>query len=341
MDTSPRRSAVLRQSLGYAIAAACLVWVFHDVGLRELAAHAKSITWGWVAIAVACDVLSYVCQGYRWSLLLRPSGKIPVFRATQAIYVGLLTNEIIPMRVGELVRMYLVSRWIKIDFVSVLPSYMVERLIDSVWLAVAVGLAAIFVPLPHEVIVGEEVLGAVVLALAAAFAIAVVRKERITGPAVSGDSAADRRPLKAVSRLIDRMARGLHRIGFSRGLLLAAVASLGILVFQALAFWLIMAAMRLPLSIWQGAVVFLIVHLGTALPNAPSNIGSYQFFTVVGLAIFGVEKPVAASFSIVVFVLLTMPLWIIGLAALRRTGMSLSALRSEVARLGKVRSPSA
>jgi uncharacterized membrane protein YbhN (UPF0104 family) len=137
------------------------------------------------------------------------------------------------------------------------------------------------------------------------------------------------------------MALGLHQIGFSRGLLLAAVGSLGILVFQALAFWLIMVAMSLPLSIWQGAAVFLIVHLGTALPNAPSNVGSYQFFAVVGLAIFGVEKPVAASFSIVVFLLLTIPLWIIGLAALRRTGMSLSTLRSEVSRLGKVRKAAA
>jgi uncharacterized protein (TIRG00374 family) len=341
MHTSSRRGAVLRQGLGYAIAAACLVWVFHDVGFRDLATHAATIAWGWVAVAVACDVLSYACQGYRWSRLLRPAGEIPALRATQAIYVGLLTNEIIPMRLGELVRMYLVSRWIKIDFVSVLPSYMVERLIDSVWLAVAVGLAALFVPLPHEVIVGEEILGAVILALTAAFAIAVVRRGRFAGPEAGGEPAANRRPVKGLSRLIGRMALGLHQIGFSRGLLLAAVGSLGILVFQALAFWLIMVAMSLPLSIWQGAAVFLIVHLGTALPNAPSNVGSYQFFAVVGLAIFGVEKPVAASFSIVVFLLLTIPLWIIGLAALRRTGMSLSTLRSEVSRLGKVRKAAA
>ena len=57
------------------------------------------------------DILSYVCQGMRWSLLLHPIGRISTFQATEAIYAGLFVNEILPMRLGEVLRIYLVSRW--------------------------------------------------------------------------------------------------------------------------------------------------------------------------------------------------------------------------------------
>jgi uncharacterized protein (TIRG00374 family) len=317
---------------GYLIAGACLVWVFHDVKFHEFAGQVKTIVWGWVGVAVLCDISSYLCQGFRWKMLLRPAGDISVVRTTQAIYVGLFTNEILPLRAGELVRMFLVSRWLKLGFQAVLPSYLVERMLDAIWLALAVGLVSLFVPIPHPLVVGEEVLGVIVLVLTAVFVFAVVRKGRSADGAGAGSSPG-RGPFRFIARVINETADGLRKIGFSHYLFTAAAGSLGILVFQVLAFWYIMAAMGIRLSVWQGAVALLIVHLGTAIPNAPSNVGSYQFFTVIALAIFGVEKPVAASFSVVAFLLLTIPLWIIGLIALSRTGMSFAALRMEAARL--------
>jgi len=54
------------------------------------------------------------------------------------------------------------------------------------------------------------------------------------------------------------------------------------------------------------AVILVIVRVGTAIPNAPANIGSHQFFCVLALNLFGVEKTVAAAFSIVYFLALTL-----------------------------------
>jgi uncharacterized membrane protein YbhN (UPF0104 family) len=108
-----------------------------------------------------------------------------------------------------------------------------------------------------------------------------------------------------------------------------------LLVLQILSFWLVMEAYGLSLSIWHGAAVFLIVHLGTMVPGAPSNIGTYQFFTVLGLMLFDTDKTVASGFSVVVFLILTIPLWIIGLFAFGRAGLSLRTVREEVASLAK------
>jgi uncharacterized membrane protein YbhN (UPF0104 family) len=126
------------------------------------------------------------------------------------------------------------------------------------------------------------------------------------------------------------LATGLRCIGRSRYLYLSFLVSSLVLAFQIAAFWLVMRAYGLRLSIWHGAAVLLIVHLGTAIPSAPSNVGTYQFFVVVGLALFGVEKTLATGFSVVVFVILTAPLWALGLVAIGRVGLSWRKLRAQV-----------
>jgi hypothetical protein len=68
----------------------------------------------------------------------------------------------------------------------------------------------------------------------------------------------------------------------------------------------------------------------TAIPSAPANVGTYQFLTVLGLTLFGAEKTMATSFSIVAFVVLTIPLLLIGFAAILRIGLNLRSLRNEL-----------
>jgi uncharacterized protein (TIRG00374 family) len=321
-----------RQALGLAIAAACLVWVFHDVQGRRLLAQARSIRWDWVAVAIVLDLLSYVCQGVRWRFLLKPAGGISLVRATQAIYAGLFTNEIVPLRAGELVRAYLVSRWRSIAFMDVLPSIAVERFFDGIWLAAGIGLTAIFVRLPNNLVRAADVLGVAVL-LAAALLVAIVsRKKRAP---VNRPSAPERlwKPLRIFATLLDRLARGIGEIGTSRYFYYSLFSSPLIFICQILAFWCVMEACSLGLAPWTGAAVFMILYFGTAIPNAPSNIGTYQFFTVLGLSLFGVEKTTAAGFSVAVFVILTVPLWIIGIAAIAGTGMRLKDIRSEIGTL--------
>lgn len=321
-----------KQAIGYLIAITCLVWVFHDIHFGEFLRSMTTIVWGWVPLAVVFDVLSYISQGMRWQLLLRPLGKLPALKTTQAIYIGLFTNEILPLRAGEFVRIFLVSRWISVKFRSIIPSIIVERLFDGIWLALAIGVVAIFVPLPKEIVGAEEILGGIVLLLTALFIILVFQKQkRLKEDKSRKDFRL--RPLRALSSFFERLAMGIQTIGTSRFFFMSLMASLFILIFQIIALWLLMLAYHLHLSLWAAAVVLLILHLGTAIPNAPSNVGTYQFFTVVGLSLFGVEKTLATGFSVVAFLVLTIPLWAIGLFALGRTGLTLSGIRKEIKEL--------
>ncbi len=305
----------LKRAFGYLAAAAGLVWVLHDVRPGDLVQRLVIHRPAWLVLAVIADILSYLMQGLRWRLFLMPVGDLGIRKASQAIYAGLFVNEVVPMRFGEVVRAYLAARWLSVRFTSILASMAFERLTDGVWLAAAAGLAALFVPLPANMIRGAEILGAGLLA-----AIAMLFLLVWFG-------------CYAKSHWIDRTAQAIRSASTAPAFWPAFLSSALILILQAMAFWFVMKAYALPFSFWIGASVFLIVHLGTAIPNAPANVGTFQFFAVAGLTFFGLDKATAAAFSVVVFVILTIPLWLIGSIALGRTGLTLAHIRLGIGKL--------
>jgi len=92
------------QVLGYAISAGCLVWVFHNSKIGDLLPQLRQLEWQWVALGVGLDLAVYICHAWRWVLLYRPVDRLPFWRTVQAIYIGLFANEVLPLRVGELIR---------------------------------------------------------------------------------------------------------------------------------------------------------------------------------------------------------------------------------------------
>jgi glycosyltransferase 2 family protein len=311
------------QFAGIVLALGGLIWVLQDVHPGTMLASIRAMDWRWLVPAIAFDVLSYYCQGLRWQLLLAPVGRISAFSATESIYVGLFTSEVLPLRIGELARAFLVSRRLDCEVKKVFPSIAVERLFDAFWMAAAIGITAVFIPLPRNLARAADVLGVLVL-VATGLLLWVVLRE-------AGHMVPEPNPslVGRVTSFVFEMTRGLQEIGLTALFYRSLAISPLVLLFQAMAFWMVLIAYGIHLSLWAAVAVYLVIRLGTVIPNAPANVGSYQFFCVLGLTLFGVNKSVAAGFSFVVFAILTVPLWILGMISLSRTGMTLRAIQSQ------------
>ena len=322
---------IARQLFILLLAGACLAWVFHDIDYRELWHNMSAVNWWWILPAVVVDILSYVCQGLRWQLLLRHFGRVTTLEATKAVYAGLFLNEILPLRVGELFRTYIISRWLSIKFISAIPSVVVERLFDAIWLGAGIGITAIFIHVPENLTTAADHIGIAILFVTGIFLYLIVfRKQNARAPA---RKRIGWKPLRIVVVFFQTIADEIKVLGTSRFFYLSFAASSLILILQILAFWFVMLAYGLTPSLWIGTAVLLLLHLGTVLPNAPSNVGTYQLLCVVGLTFFGVDKTVAAAFSVVVFIILTLPLWAVGLFAIGRCGMTLREIRDNFPQL--------
>ncbi|MFA6471304.1 MAG: lysylphosphatidylglycerol synthase transmembrane domain-containing protein [Candidatus Latescibacterota bacterium] len=313
----------------YLIAGGCLFWVFYDIHPGRLLETLTVKNWLWIIPAIVLQLFSFVFQGFRWKFLLYPLGKLSWLRTTQAVYAGQFANGIFPMRMGELLRVYMVSGWLKVDFVAAIPSISIEFLFDLIWLAIAIGIAAFLIPLP-SVLVNAVIVLVIFVIVATGFFAFVVFWERKASHGHHDAGGFIEKLWGRINRISHRLLDGLQLIGFSGRFFGALFISLLILIAQTAAFWLVMVALDIHLSFWEGAVVYLIVHLGTMLPNAPSNVGTYQFFTVLGLSLFGIDKTAAAGFSLLVFVLLTAPILLAGFFSIHQTGLTQKKIREDI-----------
>ena len=328
------RSKALRIAAANLMVAACLIWVFHDMDWRLLGRSVASIHWPWAGLGVVFGILSTCSMGLRWHILLKPLGDVRPARTTQAIYAGFFINDVLPMRVGEVSRALLVSHWMSNDWISIVPSMALERLFEGVWLAIGLGVTAILVPLPPDLDHAANIFGGIILGLVGLALFLTVRKRKAGADAAS-PAAPRLKALRGAASALQKLRDGFGSIGLSRAFFQAFLISMALIAFQALGFWCILRAYGLSFSFWTGAAVFFIVVFGTALPNAPANIGTHQLFSVVGLTLFGVGKATAAGFSIVAFALLTLPSFLIGFFALTRSGITLPAIRRMIRRASK------
>lgn len=269
---------------------------------------------------------AYFCVAYEWQLLLRPAGRLALKRTAQAVLAGRFANDVLPLQLGYLVRAALAARWMNIPVVSIFSSLIVERLLDGIWLAFGIGLVALSLPLPPPVLRAANVFGAMVLVGVVATVLVAFRRSK-TGAVAS-------KPMDSPTGLIQRIRLAFRRLtdgvqDIVRSGLLAPILGLSLLklCIQAAAFLGFLWAYNLHLPVLAGVAVFLVGYLGMCVPSTPAGTGMFQLFVVAGLALFGIDKSVAAGFALATFISITVPLAVAGCLALAQSGLRLRLLR--------------
>ncbi len=309
----------LPQVLGYCLSAACLIWVLHGYPIKtELLPAIRDLDWKWVILAIGSDLAVYVVHGWRWNTLLNPVARLRLWRSVQAIYIGLFANEVLPLRVGELIRCYLLAHWNDLRISLAFASAAVERLIDGFWMLIAFLITASFVKgIPRDLVILVQSLG--VLLILAAIGLFWIVGHRQEVHAVVSES----RWAAALRHVIE----GLHLMGNRRTLGFTALISLAYLVIQFVSVYALMKAYGLDLSFWVAGGVVTIIRFVTVVPNAPGNLGLVNLACVTALRLFEVETTVAKTFSIILFAVLTGPLLVGGAIATALTGVNIHELR--------------
>jgi uncharacterized protein (TIRG00374 family) len=306
-------------TLGYAISLAALVWVYYGFNWREELPKLLDTDWRWITLAVAADIIVYCCQGWRWNKLLSPLKRLPVGRTIQAIYIGLFANEVLPFRSGEVIRCYLQARWSGIPFSVSVSSAVIERLFDGIWLMLSLAVVTQFMALPRLLVEGSRVLVVVLIVIAALMGVAVFWKHHA--------HAAVRQ--SRWSEGLWHIVEGVHAMGNSRSFYAAFGISFIYLALQVIPILALMEGYGLELGLGPATVVLVMLRIGSIVPQAPGNVGLFQFLAVQGVGLFGIDKGTATGFATLLFLVITVPLWVAGFIALIATRMKLADLHRD------------
>jgi hypothetical protein len=321
------RGRLVNILVGVAVSLGLLAYLFESVDLRDVGRHLADTRWEFLTASVALNLLSIWIRAWRWRYLFPPGAEpTHLFRALMIGYMG---NNLLPLRAGEIVRVYVVARRGQ-RFWTALATVVVERALDGLAVGlIALGLFAV-VPIPHRLrwpaalflsadLAAMLVIG--ILTFAPAQCAAVIRALFRRFPAV------ERRLMDALGTLRE----GFKGVRAGHHAIPIAVSSVGIWLVLAASIWaaLVSARLSLPFAASWAALAFL--GLGVSLPSSPGFVGVVQAATVLALALFHVPHTAALSFSLLLHASQFFPVTIIGLAYLLVEHVSLSEAKRGIA----------
>jgi len=304
-------------------AGGALAYVLLNVSFSDLALGLSQMRWWPVVLAVVLQVAPRLVQAWRWGYLLRPV-KVRVRLLLHAIYVSTLMNGILPVCPSDLVRGVMVARRTSTGTARVFTSQMVERVADGIGLVLVTWLAMRGLDVPAALDHALLALIAFVGACVAGGVVLFVKHRRFHS--YISDQEPMSRTGKTAKRISLEVLAGIKAIR-AWTMPVSISTGIGMLMMQAVTMWLMLYAYRLELSVLQAATLFGIITIGTLVPNAPGKLGAWQFFCVVGLELFGVPAAHAAGFSVIAFLIWTLPSLLLGAVAMVLSPVSWAELR--------------
>ena len=308
----PSAGRLIKILLGIAISVALLVWLFWKVDVRAVFARLADTHWGWLAVSIVVGLSSLWARAVRWRLLF-PRHARPT-HLFNAVMIGYMGNNVLPLRAGEVLRVYVVTRRGQ-PFWTTVTTLVVERALDGVAIGAVLAFVFFLIPTPREIAwAAETFVGVVLLMVIILVGIAaapmpcriLIHSLCYRWPAI------DRRLLA----IFDSMSDGLQ--GMRRPAQLVPTAVWSVVIWAAIVFsvWACFRAARLDLPVSAALCVIAFIGLGVSLPSSPGFIGVFQAATVLALSIFGVDKVDALGFSLLLHASQFIPVTLWGLLLL-------------------------
>lgn len=324
-----------RGAIGLALTLFLLWLAFRNVQWGDVWRVLRGANGALVALSIVVVTTIFPLRAFRWRPILDPIAPNmaygPLWRATA---VGMMANNVLFARAGELVRAFMLSRETTVPFSASFASLVVDRVFDAVVIIGLMVLALFNASFPASTeVAGQSVSNwagggviSITLITVALYAI-VFFPDRLIGLYEMVVRRVAPRFEERGRIMLRSFADGLSVLRHPGRFLTVLTWTVAHWLVNALAFWIMFRAFGIVVPFWtalflQGLIVFLV-----ALPSTPGFFGPWEFGAVAGLTLYGVNETTAAAWAITFHVLSLIPITIIGLYYLVRSGMKLGELK--------------
>jgi len=279
---------------GLIISILLLYFSLKDIKFNEIIDILKKADLKFIFITVLFIFLAVTLSAFKWSRIA--GNNVRLQDTFIALIIGLFVNNVLPARIGEIVKGYVLSKKTGISFTFSLSTVLIDRFFDLAGLLLIV---FIFFPkqsLPPMVSQGLFIL--VILLIACMLTLIIISREKFTGAAVNMLGKIKKPFLLRIAHRLIEVGENIRRIN----------SPLNIIIYVAISFlqWLCMSAalyfttLTLNVSVKFIYIPFIsaLLNMGLTIPSSPGYVGVYQFLLVYILSIFNVPKQEGFAVSI-------------------------------------------
>lgn len=318
--------------IGLLVSAACLYVAFQGIQFDRLLEALAGINYVWLVVASGLFCVSYSGRVFRWQLLFSPL-RLRLGKIFNALNIGYFLSNLLPARIGDLVRAYLIGDIEGVSKARALSTIIVERMSDGLVVVLLLAITAPFVPnIPLEARQGA--IGTAIVGIAAVLVLLLLSFQKERGIALLRRMTAPFSFLQhprlwgALESLID----GFAVLRSPRPLIGVAGWALFAWIVGGVMYWVVMHAMstrELDLPITAAFLVMTVTSLAVVVPSSPGYIGVFHYITVLMLTtVYGVDKNIALSFAVVMHAFTYIWLLVLGIFSIWHEGLSYQRLQS-------------
>ncbi len=291
---SSRRSSTLQALIGVLISGLCLWWVFSSIETDELFARLRSVDPYWLMLAVITTFCSYILRALRWPYFF---GKNPpnFFHSYRCLIIGFFMNNVLPARIGELVRAHLGGRATGQSRSTVLATIAGERLADGLMISVLFALAFSFGASVEEQVRAKELFYIAYLFLAATVGTGLVLRKPIFDIL---ERLGRRMPGHLSNYTLVRIKRfivGLEPLLRPSRIVILSLFSVAVWSVELLVYYQVTCAFDIPMSLAGLSLFLAAVNFSSLIPAAPGGIGVIEAFASLALVRIGIEHETALA----------------------------------------------
>lgn len=325
--------------IGIGISAVLLVMLFRQIDGRQVLAAFRSMDYRYLVPSIILTFVSYYCRAIRWRYLLLPQKATSLASLFPATIVGYMANNLLPARLGEFVRAYVLAEKERLDPSSVFATLVLDRLFDGFTVLLILVLTLFTVRLPEgmeQVQEGLKLGGYVTLALyVGVIAFLVLLKRRTHWTLDLLGRLLRPFPARVAEKIIPLLGSFIAGIRMSSRPAELAALFVSSLVIWSTAIWpvdLVLKSFGISLPVTASMLIMVFLVFAVMVPASPGYVGTYHAACVYGLLAFNVQREMALSVALVMHGINFFPVILAGFYYLWRDNISLRNVEEQSAK---------
>lgn len=319
---------------GIIVSLGLIFWLAYSCNWQEVGRELINIRVWMILPAILIFMLHFMLRAMRWRLLLgAKEQQTSLSLLYDGMMVGNLATFVLPLRIGEFVRPYMISRCSEYSFATSFVSVVIERFFDLSTVLLAFAGMLFFLdrsssvsPMVYD---GAYFLAGVAGCILVFIMFAIYFPKQLIAIASVPLKYVPRTIRVVIQSFLNDFLAGVEVL--KNGSILLQVIGWSLLIWASsfLRFWIALAAFpsidpTIILSVSAGVIV----SLAIAAPSAPGFVGVYEAGCIAAFALFGLSQDSATAYAIVTHLLEYILIVFFGLVALFRNDLKLGDLLS-------------
>ena len=296
--------------------------------VSQLWIHFQTVNLLYILAVFVLFIYSVHVRAKRWQALLKPLIEIPVSPLFSATIIGYFGNNVLPFRLGELLRGYSLSKEYPLKVSSIMGTIILERVLDFAGLLIFSALFLFFYPMEPWFKTGFLILS-FFLTIAFSMMYLISQKMKVMEKYVNKLMKKSQPLLKKIFTILFDVINGFSQLDKSSNKAAITFYTVYLWIIYFACIYLVVIAVGIELNWQQVGLLLIVTTLSISVPAAPGYLGTYHAVVIyMMVSVFDMDLAISQSLAIILHAVGFIPFVIVGAWFFAKSSIQLAEIKN-------------